>query len=364
MSNSNGVISAPVNTDDVSSVIGENSHDVATLCMSQKINGYAKYKPEAVGDQTELSLEMRKNNNFGLVPQAFYNGKTALINAVKNGTFNGGWKYVRPGENHWKRLTDFVGYNHNARSPFGDLLPGTFIISSDTTRHLYIPASPPPPDEDALNLSDFQMSGYNYKNWYFGVLLYNTSNTLMATTTTDLSNPQADWQVDFGNTVGVSYKGTYKGVPFLASKPFTLNGAEPSDLRLIGVGNQGVEIKLETTTDQYPLIVACSYPDMNVNQISYTVQIVNNTSTSKTFSNVTLHIASNMQGANATTLKSFGTVTVPANSSWIKSETVAVAYNGIASSFFQWARLSYTGATDGAWISFETTAQPEVPDYA
>ncbi len=42
MGHNNGVITAPVNTDDVSAVLGANSHDVATLCSHERINKWSK----------------------------------------------------------------------------------------------------------------------------------------------------------------------------------------------------------------------------------------------------------------------------------------------------------------------------------
>lgn len=41
----NGIISAPVNIDDVKRALGESSNDLATLCKSENINIWSKYKP-------------------------------------------------------------------------------------------------------------------------------------------------------------------------------------------------------------------------------------------------------------------------------------------------------------------------------
>lgn len=41
----NGIISAPVSIDDVKQALGESSNDVATLCKSENINIWSKYKP-------------------------------------------------------------------------------------------------------------------------------------------------------------------------------------------------------------------------------------------------------------------------------------------------------------------------------
>ena len=41
----NGIISAPVSIDDVKQALGESSNDLATLCKSENINIWSKYKP-------------------------------------------------------------------------------------------------------------------------------------------------------------------------------------------------------------------------------------------------------------------------------------------------------------------------------
>ncbi len=44
MSIVNGIIQAPVSIADVKTVLGETSNDLATLCRSDKINMWAKFK--------------------------------------------------------------------------------------------------------------------------------------------------------------------------------------------------------------------------------------------------------------------------------------------------------------------------------
>lgn len=126
MGHNNGQISAPVNTDDLAVVLGVASHDVKTLCMSIRINPWAKWKPENIGSYTPLTLEQRQKNNFGLRVGYIYNGSN-IATAIKNGVFDSGWSYERVDENGWGRMTDFLspdytrGYDHNAQHPFPTL---------------------------------------------------------------------------------------------------------------------------------------------------------------------------------------------------------------------------------------------------
>lgn len=53
----NGIISAPVSIDDVKQALGESSNDLATLCTSENINIWSKYKPiSCKGDFKEYPI--------------------------------------------------------------------------------------------------------------------------------------------------------------------------------------------------------------------------------------------------------------------------------------------------------------------
>ena len=83
MSNTNGVIAAPVSIYDVQHVLGQGSNDLATLCVSTAINRWARYKPERWAGTTAaqkqkgvpqpIDYATRKFNNFSLeVPFCYY----------------------------------------------------------------------------------------------------------------------------------------------------------------------------------------------------------------------------------------------------------------------------------------------------
>lgn len=113
MGHSNGRITAPVNTDDVKDTIGENSHDVGTLCLSNKINRWSKYKPveypspdsvtnywQGTDGKNGLHIDMNADHTYTVdFVRSFYNNPD-------------NWGYVHP--QGFLRLTDFDGYNHNS----------------------------------------------------------------------------------------------------------------------------------------------------------------------------------------------------------------------------------------------------------
>lgn len=158
-----GIISAPVSIDDVKQALGESSNDLATLCKSENINIWSKYKPISCkgefkeypiredSDETVTSsysnctcvvrcgmnipMDTYKNlrNNYG--------GEGFAINACKkfyldnvygrNGAIPGermtsvsGKHFPKGGANSPYRLSDFRNYSSKAiENPFWTSLP-------------------------------------------------------------------------------------------------------------------------------------------------------------------------------------------------------------------------------------------------
>lgn len=77
MGHANGIITAPVNTDDISATLGVASHDVATLCTSDRINRWSKYKPIRGGDYHTLPGEGFKGTAADIADGIIYGLKCA-----------------------------------------------------------------------------------------------------------------------------------------------------------------------------------------------------------------------------------------------------------------------------------------------
>ena len=111
MGHANGIITAPVNTDDISATLGVASHDVATLCISQKVNKRSRFKPYPIGSyNTELTDELLRQNNFCMRPacvEHVYGGNVGDYRAMP-------WKQWTPPKvgQHWMRMLDFDRYYH------------------------------------------------------------------------------------------------------------------------------------------------------------------------------------------------------------------------------------------------------------
>lgn len=162
MGNSAGKITAPVNTDDVGTVIGVASHDVATLCSSTKNNKWSKHKPVRGESPASYATWDRNTGNVrGVVGYPIYwgmrmpfnNGYQLNITNEQGGTLGSRWlkplairaahllnetqcgnvknyEYMQPVVGtDFCRLDDYVGYNHNAPEAWTCGVQGAEVIA-------------------------------------------------------------------------------------------------------------------------------------------------------------------------------------------------------------------------------------------
>lgn len=126
----NGVISAPVSVDDVSAVLGVASHDVKTLCVSDKINPAAVFRPRFMGGGVHVAPEDFQSKLKNLAPPS--SGVSGItMKCVNYGIwvpyFNssvGGrpwdashirWNPRPCDSTQYGDLTHFIGYDHKAK---------------------------------------------------------------------------------------------------------------------------------------------------------------------------------------------------------------------------------------------------------
>lgn len=126
MSNSGGVISAPVDVKrDIAGVLGVQSGDVGELCQSAAINPWSKRKPvERAGRHPATLAELAAiHYGFDLNPRSAYE--------LYSGGYNGfHWDYTKP--TTWFRVLDFDGYKHNATRPTVSFSVSTPYINRPT----------------------------------------------------------------------------------------------------------------------------------------------------------------------------------------------------------------------------------------
>lgn len=113
MSVSNGKIIAPVSIEDVKTVLGETSNDLAILCKSENINKWAKYKPVVCSNAFDNKDGAGDDGAYGLsvLPVDYSKIVSEYLNAESYYKYN---KRPTGGASSPFRLGDFEGYNHKA----------------------------------------------------------------------------------------------------------------------------------------------------------------------------------------------------------------------------------------------------------
>lgn len=140
--NSNGIITAPVTTTDVSTVLGTGSHSLSTLCTHSSINPYAKYKPVKYSNPTP---DRNGNDKYwwraddglcGFTTQVC-TSLNEVLDYMKSGS---SYSYVPPsgGQNSAYRLADFNGYNHQVVKSFFEAPELSGEVGVNFTNNVYL----------------------------------------------------------------------------------------------------------------------------------------------------------------------------------------------------------------------------------
>lgn len=176
MSVENGTkITAPVNIQDVSRMLGEVALDVGALCTSDKICKYSRFKPYAFGNMLPLTDAQRKSANYGMTPKFI-----KIITAPTDDMGIAPWEqWIKPSEDGWKRLSDFNGYTHNAKksvtsvnihSTAGEQYT-TPIYSDGTAREEGLIGEVGIENVPGLRFEDFTISNQNIGDMYLTIVL-------------------------------------------------------------------------------------------------------------------------------------------------------------------------------------------------
>lgn len=224
-----GMLVRPIGVAEVSSVIGENSLDVGTLCRSSKINMWSRKKPMYIGpdkpDSPDWDDNIWREFHFGIQPKGGDPLGRYTFNQIKaNDEWNeSGWGFEPWTGSGFYRLTDFDGYNHNAIAPFD--VPGLLSTSYKGTSadsvvlDIVIPITA---NMGCISLADlFNVEGnYHWSDYHLCMLFYCTKD--------GGSRKNGTWYVKVDkNTLGsyISQSGTIGQIsmPITASE---LGGAE------------------------------------------------------------------------------------------------------------------------------------------
>lgn len=232
MSIVNGIIQAPVSIADVKTMLGETSNDLATLCKSDKINMWAKYKPVEL-NKPFTSDEFDFTNNHWRDNATWFKGADfegvgicgikishssslqSLTELYDKGL--GNWERVKVGSTFAcpYRLSDFIGYKHAATAPFkrafvtiktnenGSVFATMMIKNLDT--------------ENELTMLEFG----KLSEAYFGLALKNAAGQIAYFKTSDKPLKDGGTSVELQGMIFAT--GNYKAYVFLSSRALAFN---------------------------------------------------------------------------------------------------------------------------------------------
>ena len=232
MSIVNGIIQAPVTITDVKTALGETSNDLATLCRSDKINMWAKYKPVELNKtftSDEFDFENRKwRDNATWYRGADFEGVGICgIKIAHSSTLQSLTELYDKGQSNWSRvkvgstfacpyrLSDFIGYKHAATAPFKRP-----FVTSKTNENGSVFATMMIKNLDTENELTMQEFG-KLSETYLGLALKDVAGRLVYFMTTDKPLKNGGVNVEMQ---GIAFApGDYKAYLFLCSAVLTLN---------------------------------------------------------------------------------------------------------------------------------------------
>ena len=244
MSVINGNITAPVSIDDVKSVLGYDSNDLASLCTYEGINMWAKYKP-VDSDNAFLDINTGwkgKRNDCNINYP-----KTTNIDDIKDYYSQADNGFTHRTASAPYRLGDFRGYNHNARSEYLGI--STTSPSAEDAVSISAAYNLQSVDSDWISMKDLLNDGSI--TYHFGVLLYNNNGNRLQYMRTSDTNVVKFTKVSAG---------TYTVYPFMSSVDYT-----SSDFPLFQAGSYIPIPVLQPIT-----LVVKTKPDLNASKVTLT----------------------------------------------------------------------------------------------
>lgn len=192
MANNNGIISPPgIGIEpDIYATLGVDRYnglfDTVYICsnLHGKTNPDAKYKPTralSISPATPKEWWRGSDGKCGFEFPVYTSPgsrDSGFIHDVITGAAD--WVYAPPKPNvDMCRFTDFNGYDHNARSPFGYFLNGSIVVNPEEQANL---TSDFRYDarEGELNFSDFTIEGVAMtENMHYGAVLWNENEAFV-----------------------------------------------------------------------------------------------------------------------------------------------------------------------------------------
>lgn len=332
MSVTNGKVTAPVSIADIRQVLGVNSGDLGTLCRSDKINMWAKYKPVPLRANTHLSQWDSTNNRWKTQTElggtvAWWKGQSGdcglrAVSDTPLGLVSGydgnmnGWEKDEWDSYSWNRIEDFVGYNHNALGPYRSFRLSDENIDYGDAFSAHIMLASPDELGDSIQLGDMNA----IKDCYFGIFIQDSEDSTWIkriTATSTLSNgaanvalTEADSRqlprgksyyvyamcstVRYDEILSTEQVGTYYLLPFVTRKTLVISNT-----------TGGAENRIK-------VVVRCRYAEDELGNLDYTTVnvTIDASESTDTYNNCGLYIMRSGRNWNQTRYNDEGYINI------------------------------------------------------
>ena len=376
MGYSSGLISAPVSISDVQNAVGySGGGDLGTIIANGSINKWAKYKPVRLASKDTVTGQWDSTNKVWLSSATWWkaDGMCGMATTVasefgdptNSSSFaykliHGllGWAYNKPsgGSLQPYRLQDFARYDHTSQKPYGDIGSTTIYIDSQGAGQ--IDWEVVDVDSNNLALSDFAVpdpnggSAKSLTDFYLGLILYRNNTWFLFTSSTKFTTG-ASLSVNLSNMS--SYTGTWNCVPFFTRYQVNSQGGfDPNGIFLSMADTQPISIELLAHGSNYFDYINGEW-NSGGTAVSYDLQIKNETSSSHTYTGITISICKDSIMNNPIATTTLSNVVVGANSTVNKTGTISVS--------MQSGHIYWIVATDNTYGS-SMTINNQVEEYS
>lgn len=356
----NGLITAPISVKDPYTCMGvgatANGYDLGYICSNshKKVNKWAKYKPVRKSGAEEISEDVFKSANYGIGDTPYW----IRLASMKTGFIDKNplpenmsvwpleyWSYLAPnGTSHWKRLTDFISYSHNAESPVKTVTESEIVYKSDKVATIVFGMGAI--YNSALKISDLGIMGSGgdvthwFNNMYLGICLFNGSVTYFitqSTTTTELPSLGNHFRIPNANTL----QGTYTVFAFISNRAITSLQTADSVVGVYApIPGTTSQITIKPYTYNFVIIVDYAYRK-DTRTVEYRYTITNNETSAYTTEGITIELVNSLNTILATTSNVY--TTIQANSSYTNTATIVTTIANVRNAALLRVRTKIAG---------------------
>lgn len=241
-----------ITTSLVGSTLGTTSRSVSTLCTHSAINKWSKKKPVEINNPAPSRNDEWYQGDDGCCgfkqDSIYFDSLDSLVNAYNNNA-----TYIYQPPTGYKRLADFGGYEHNAKSPvfsvdidgaiYGDNAASSIVVK--TIMNLGVSTT----NINVQDLAPMQMM--DVKNCYYGVVFCTGSRNYIKTSANKVGTDGLDTISD-NNYVTITSNdfnttGTYNVYPLISSLPYTSFTSNLSGTRFVALPTPTSSFETSTT---------------------------------------------------------------------------------------------------------------------